>query len=127
MAASGYSNYYGVEKIDQKGGPTVTNTSNDGGWFMISGVDLGKDKNTASAIELTASAIKGGNIDVWLDDLKNGKLIATIPVAATGKNNWKIFQQSLKNVSGHHDIFVKFPAGENHQTFIKSIRFIPTK
>ena len=64
---------------------------------------------------------------MWLDDLKNGKLIATIPVAATGKNNWKIFRQSLKNVSGHHDVFVKFPAGENHQTFIKSIQFIPTK
>ena len=94
---------------------------------MISGVDLGRDKRATSAIELTASAVKRGNIEIWLDDLKNGKLVATIPVTETGKGNWNMFRQSLKNVSGRHDVYVKFPAGENHQTYIKSIRFIPTK
>jgi hypothetical protein len=36
------SNFYGVEKINQE---SVTNTSENGGWLMISGVDLGIQKN----------------------------------------------------------------------------------
>ena len=124
MPLVGYSNFYGVEKITSKGkDEMVTNNSEYGGWLMISGVDLGN--NIAHRVELMAVATKPGNIEIWLDDLKNGKLVATIPVAATGReDSWKAFSTALKNVSGHHDVFIKFPPGSNHEIFIKNIRFL---
>ena len=67
---------------------------------MISGVDLGKDKRTASQVELLASATTAGKIEIWLDDLKKGKLIATLPITSTGVNNWKTFEAAVKNISG---------------------------
>lgn len=123
IAAAGYSNYFGVQKINKDANNIVTNTSSKGGWFMISGVEL--SKKSPSAVEVTASATEAGKLEIWLDDLKNGKLIATIAVNATGgDNNWKAFSRTLKNVTGHHDVFVKFPTGNEGKIFIKNIRFV---
>ena len=124
MPVAGFSNYYGVEKItgnDME--EIVTPGTVHGGWLMIAGVDLGN--RTARRIELQAKTTKKANIEIWLDDLKNGKLIATIPVAATsGENEWKAFSSAVKDVSGHHDVFIKFPPGTNQELFIKTIRFL---
>jgi xylan 1,4-beta-xylosidase len=43
---------------------------------MISGVEL----NKPSQVQVQAIANRGGNIEIWLDTLKQGKLIATVPV-----------------------------------------------
>ena len=124
----GYRNYYGVEKIKKGEETAITNTSNYGGWMMISGVEFGKDKNSASGVEIIASSVKAGKVEIWLDDLKKGQLIATVPVTSTGGGDkWKTFSKSIKNVSGHHDVFVKFPAGSDHSLYIKSIRFTRLK
>lgn len=121
MQAAGYSNYYGVTTIAKDGEKSVTNTSAHGGWFMISGVELGS--TSPSAIELLASAKKSGQVEIWLDDLEDGQLIAKIPVSATGNDNWKMFSKALKGVTGQHDVFVKFPEGDAQNIRIKSIRF----
>ncbi len=118
LPAVGFSNYYGVEKVND----VVTNTSEKGGWFMISGIELGK--NAAKKIELQASALKGGNIEIWLDDLKTGQLIATIKMGSTGdKNQWKNFSKTIKNVNGKHDLFIKYPTGTAQNIHVKSIIF----
>lgn len=125
LVAAGYSNYYGVQTIKQEPEKIVTNTSTNGGWFMLSGVELGNEKNAAAKIEVQASSKKGGKLEIWLDDLTTGKLVATIDVDATGgENNWKIFSKAIKSVSGHHDVFVKFPTGSDHNLFIKTLRFV---
>jgi hypothetical protein len=52
-------------------------------------------------------------------------LIATIPVSATGvENNLKAFSKAVKNITGHHDVFIKFPIGVESSIFIKSLRFV---
>ena len=90
---------------------------------MISGVELGK--LSPSAVELVASSGAKGKLEIWLDDLKTGKLIATIPVSATGgENNLKSFSKAVKNITGHHDVFIKFPSGKEGTILIKSIRFL---
>jgi len=128
LPAVGYSNYFGVERLNTASEKAVTTTSTKGGWFMISGVDLGENKSAASEVEITASAVKEGGLEIWLDDLKTGKIIATIPITATGgENNLKAFRKAVKNVSGRHDVFIKFPAGSNRELFIRSIRFIKAK
>jgi len=123
LAAAGYSNDYGVETLKRNSGKVITNTSTYGGWFMISGVDLGRNKNSATRVEVLAAANKGGKIEIWLDDLKDGKLIASIPITASGAHTWKTFNKTIRNVSGHHDVFVKFPGGTKYNIYIKSIQF----
>ncbi len=125
LMAAGYRNYFGVQTGGRGAEKIVTNTSTRGGWFMISGVELGHGKNTAGKIEVQASAKTAGKLEIWLDDLTTGKLITTIPIGATGgENNWKTFGKAIKNVSGHHDVFVKFPAGSDLNLFIKTLRFV---
>ena len=128
LPAAGYSNYFGVEKLNQASGKSVTNTSANGGWFMLSGVEFGRNKRKASQVEIFAASKTDGRIEIWLDDLSEGKLIATIPITSTGgENNWKAFKKAVKKVSGQHDVFVKFPAGSQRAVYIQSIRFLPAK
>lgn len=126
LPAAGCSNYYGIEKVEQASQKVVTNASPNGGWFMLSGVELGKDKRSASQVEILASSTITGKLEIWLDDLDAGRLIAAVPVSATGgESNWKSFKTAVKNISGHHDVFVKFPAGQSQAIYIRSIRFLP--
>ena len=123
LAAAGYSNYYGVQTVTHDGGKAVTNTSANGGWLMIAGVETGE--NAPAAVEVTAAAAQAGKCEIWLDDLKEGRLIATIPVGATGgENKWKTFSKAVANVTGHHDVFIKFLPGDNNKIFIRDIRFL---
>jgi xylan 1,4-beta-xylosidase len=71
MPAQGYSNYYGISTAKKGEEKAVTNISNYGGWFMISGVDLGSDKKV-NKIEITASSTNNSKIEIWLDDLNPG-------------------------------------------------------
>ncbi|OQP57361.1 family 43 glycosylhydrolase [Niastella populi] len=123
MPAAGYSNYYGVEKTGQGQTPAVTNTSKHGGWFMISGVELGNGKNIPGKVDIEATATGNGKLELWLDDLKNGTLLATIPVSATGHNVTTTFTGKPGKVSGRHDLYIKFPAGQPRTIHINNIRF----
>ena len=123
ILAAGYSNYYGVKTVRKDSEKAVTNISPNGGWLMISGVELGK--NPPSAVEVVASSGTNGKLEIWIDDLKNGKLIAAIPVTVTGgENNWKAFSEAVKIISGHHDVFIKFPTGNEGTILIRSLKFI---
>lgn len=118
LVAEGYSNHYGVTTQDNQ--KLVTNTSTYGGWFMLSGVELGK---APIAVELSATAKKASQLEVWIDDLGGqGRLIATVPVTTSG--NLKNFAKAIKGVSGQHDVFVKFAAGTPGNISVKSIKFV---
>jgi len=123
LPAEGYCNYYGITTIKKGNEKAVTNTSAYGGWLMISGVDLGHDKE-AARLEITASSTKDSKIEIFLDNLTDGRKIATVNVLKTGGDNWKTFYTGLTHLSGHHDLFIRFPAGVPGSTFIKSIRFM---
>jgi len=123
ILAAGYSNYFGVATLKRESGKVVTNTSANGGWFMISGVELGK--TPPSALEMEVSSGVKGKLEIRIDDLKEGKPIATIPISLTGGENvWKTFSEAVKNVSGHHDIFISFPSGKEGAIVIRSFRFV---
>jgi len=125
LPAIGYSNYFGVKNIKNETFKAVTNTSNYGGWFMISGVEMG---NIApSAIQVVASSSVKGNMEIWLDDLTAGKLIAIVPVTATGENGMKTFSAAVKGLTGHHDVFVKFPTESEGKILIQSLSFVKGK
>jgi xylan 1,4-beta-xylosidase len=123
LTAAGYVNCYGVTAGMQEGDKVVTNTSPQGGWLMIPGVETGK--NTAASVELTFAAKTPGNFEIWLDDLQQGTLLATIPVEPTGgPEQWKTVTQTIKKFKGHHDVFIKYPSGKQGNIYIRSLRFI---
>jgi xylan 1,4-beta-xylosidase len=125
LPTAGYSNYYGVQTIQQETEEVVTANTAKGGWFMLSGVELGKDKRTANQIQLMIAAKTAGKLEVWLDDITTGELISTIPVTATGAaNSWKVFSKKIRKVAGRHDVFIKFPAGAPGSMYIKAIQFV---
>ncbi|MHA4806836.1 family 43 glycosylhydrolase [Flavitalea flava] len=128
LEAAGYSNYYGVETVKTGAEKAVTNTSPYGGWFMISGVSLGKDNSLPGQVSVLASSLKGGKIEVWLDDLNTGRMIASIAIPATGgAGNWMRCGIRLKGISGSHDLFVKFPSGSDHEIYVRQILFVRKK
>ena len=128
LPAAGYSNYYGIQTVKQGAEKVVTSSSAKGGWLMLSGVELGKDKRMAAEVQVIAASKETGILEIWLDDLTTGKLIATIPVTATGTAaNWKLFSKKTGKVAGRHDVFIKFPAGNPRSLFLKSIRFLHSK
>jgi xylan 1,4-beta-xylosidase len=123
LPAVGYANYYGVRRVSNAGGSGVTNTSVQGGWFMIPGVETGQV--SPSGVEVTVAARKAGKLEVWLDDLEQGTKVATIAVKPTGRGDrYQLISGAVRGISGHHDLFVKFPEGTEGSIFIKSIRFV---
>ncbi len=123
LTAAAYANYYGITCLTASGEKIVTNTSTNGGWLMISGVETGS--RNATGVELTAAASAAGKLEIWLDDLQHGRLIAMVPVKPTGDNDqWKTFVQPVARFQGHHDVFIKYPAGEQGKITIRSIRFV---
>lgn len=123
MTAAGYANYYAVTRVSADGDKGVTDTSPDGGWFMISGVETGEGE--AKAVELSVAAGVSGKLEIWLDDLQRGTLAATVPVEATGGvDRWKTITAPVRKFRGHHDVFVKYAAGEEGAVRIRSFRFL---
>jgi hypothetical protein len=125
IPAASCSNFYGVEKLGTAAGEAVTNNSTYGGWFMISGLDLGRGKDIPSQVRMQASSERGGILEVWLDDLRTGRKIATIHVPPTGGgDSWSSCAGSIGNVSGCHDLFIKFSAGAQRSVYVRNIQFV---
>ncbi|WP_208110948.1 family 43 glycosylhydrolase [Pedobacter duraquae] len=122
LPAQGFSNQFGIVTLLKDGQKVVTNTSLKGGWFMISGVDLG-DKDHPAQIEIVAASSTDNQLEIWLDDLGSGRKIATVSITKMQGKSWKTFTSKLTGTSGHHDVFVKFKAGSKQSTLVKSIRF----
>jgi len=123
LMAAGYANEYGISTLTDRGEKVVTNTSSQGGWLMISGVETGNRE--AAAIEVTVDAKTAGRLEIWLDDLQQGTLIATVPIQAMGGDGEpRTVVQPVKRFKGRHDVFVKYLAGEQGAVLIRSLRFM---
>lgn len=88
---------------------------------MISGVDFGA--NIVKGIDVELASEAKSILEIRIDDLKDGKLIARIPVTALQNRQMKHYIQQVAKVSGQHDIFVKFSANAKGKVIVKSIRF----
>jgi xylan 1,4-beta-xylosidase len=123
LPAIGSSNQYGTHKVKRGDDWVVTNFSPYGGWLMISGVDFGA-AGEAKAIEIMAAATQKGELKVLVDDLENGRQIAGVPVKPGQLSGRAPLQ--IKDLSGQHDLFIRFPAGISQEIFIRSIRLLRT-
>jgi xylan 1,4-beta-xylosidase len=121
LPVAGLRNYFGI-RLDKKGTEKcATNTSDKGGWLMLSGVEFG---NMARQINVTATSSRDSYVEIWLDDLKSGRKIATVSIKKTADGNtWNQYHEAIKKVSGQHDVFIKFPAGGHQEAYIRDIQF----
>jgi len=123
IEAAGYANYYGIKTISLSGDKSVANTSPEGGWFMIPGIETGR--RTPAAVQLTVSANTGGTVEIGLDNLGKDRLITTIPFKANANGQqWQILHGKVKKFKGHHDLFIRVPAGTQDTIRIRSLRFL---
>lgn len=125
LPVSGYNNFFGVQTLPTSEGKVVTNTTASGGWLMLGGVDLGTDKSKGRKVEISASSVAGGKLEIWMDDIEGaGKLIATIPVAATGDaHKYQTFSAAIAPLSGQHDLYLRFPRSKT-AFYLNTIQFL---
>jgi hypothetical protein len=104
------------------GGINVCDIRN-GSSIMVKGVDFGK--GVASFLAGTASAAKGGRIELHLD-AADGPLIGTCAVENTGGwQLWKTVTCDVKNAIGVHDLYLVFKGGEGTLFNLDWWRFVP--
>lgn len=122
LAAIGYSNYYAAAKVQKAGRSGVVNTSEHGGWFMISGVDFGKD--IAERVDVVVKSKVKTSLEIRIDDLSDGKLVAKINIDKLSGDKIRHYLQRVNSVSGQHDVYVKFSPSANGQVWLQSLTFI---
>ncbi len=114
MAAQSYM-LPGIETdscFDKGNSRMVTEISN-GDWIKISGVDFNKGTKRFSA---RVAAANEGTIEIRLDG-DSGKIVGVCNVKSTGGlNKWKTQKCKIDNISGTHDLYLKF-TGENEELF----------
>lgn len=89
----------------------------NGDFIRVANADFGT-KGVKSFGASVASALRGGEIEVRIDN-PEGDVIATLPVAGTGGwENWEYLETPLKNnVSGVHDIYFMFKGRKGPKLF----------
>lgn len=99
----------------------------DQDWSMYAGVEFGGHAGypfKAKKIELTASSIQGATVEVWLDSIETGTLIATCKVPKTADwNNFRTFSFPIRKTTGRHDVYLRFTGGPEPLMRLKSLVF----
>jgi Beta-xylosidase len=122
LSAVGFSNFYGIKTIDVDGTKVVTTDSENGGWLMISGVDFGNRKVKKADLNICSEV--DGELELWADDLDNGKLLSKIKVLGTDKSQqFKLTSQLVRKISGSHDVFLRFSKCKANSILIKDLIF----
>jgi len=124
LPLAGYNNYFGIQTGEIAGEQVVSNQPGQGGWLMLGGMDFGARKAPANKIMITAAASAKGALEMWTDDIGGkGRKIAVISLAGVkGSIPWQTATANVLNVSGQHDVYIKFVAGPG-TIALKDIRF----
>ena len=126
LPAAGYNNYCGLEPRGTATGRAMTNSTDQGGWLMLGGVDLGQGERVPASVEVEAASVHGGTLEVWVDGLETeGLKIATLDITSTGgEHTWKKFSAEATGLSGQHDIYLRW-TGPANAFLVRNIRFLP--
>lgn len=97
-------------------------------WALYAGVEFGNNEyaKAADSIQITASALVGGNVEVWLDSIDTGTKIGTCAINSTGSwITFKTFTAKIIQTTGRHDVYLKFTSSSSSRLFqLKWIQFI---
>ena len=114
------ANQYGTIKTKLSNGTGLLDDIHNNDWALYAGVEFGsKDYNKASnRVSISASSIKGGKVEIWLDSINTGEKIATCKIENTGSlSNIKTFTTKTIRTTGRHDVYLKFLGKTNDKLF----------
>ena len=114
------ANQYGTIKTKLSNGTGLLDDIHNNDWALYAGVEFGsKDYNKASnKVSISASSIKGGKVEIWLDSINTGEKIATCKIENTGSlSNIKTFTTKTIRTTGRHDVYLKFLGKTNDKLF----------
>ncbi len=90
-------------------------------WALYAGVEFGNGDyyELPDSVEFTASCDGGGGVvEVWLDSIQTGTKIAECTITSTGSfNTYQTFKTPVSNVSGIHDVYLKFTGADDVELF----------
>ncbi len=122
IEAENFNSQSGVEtETCTEGGKNVGYIEN-GDYTVYSNVDFGIGATEFQA--RVASYSSGGDIEIRLDSI-DGTLIGTCPVTGTG--GWQTYVDtscSISNVTGKHDVYLKFTGGSGYLFNLNWFKFI---
>lgn len=107
-----------------EGGQNVGFIEN-GDWIMFTGVDFGS--GAASFDARVSSATSGGTIEIRLDS-PNGPLVGSLKIGNTGGwQTWVTRSTTVSDVTGVHDLYLKFTGGSGYLLNMNWWQFTPVK
>ena len=108
-----YTNAYGVAMATPAYGTVMRNSTQNGGWLMLGGVDFGTDQPAADSIHIAYSSTKEGRIELWADDIERGGTLLATATAESGKPTVQhTMRVELPPTTGQHDLYLRyFPEG----------------
>jgi beta-xylosidase len=131
IAAQNPANRFGVSSTS-----AYLGSINNDDWAMYAGVEFGKDSlSTNDGVDylkspnqihiVASSATSGGIVEVWLDSIDTGQKIAEVNIENTGGwHSYATFSDSVAEVSGRHDVYLRFKGTANEQLFrMESFKF----
>lgn len=123
------ANQYGVQRNN-----TYLGGINNDDWALYAGVEFGSIRATASyrkvPVEISlqaSSANSGGVVEVWLDSVETGQKIGEVEIQSTESwSDYVEFTSSIQEVSGRHDVYLRFRGNGDNLFRLKSFRFNTT-
>ena len=124
IAAECPANQFGTTSTTSIYGSGTLGNIGDGDWALYAGVEFGSLDYTGSipdSLFITASCVgAGGTVEVYLDSLDTGTLIAQCSITSTGSwNSFATFGAKLvTTVSDNHDLYLKFKSNSTDKPCI---------
>jgi beta-xylosidase len=131
ISAKNPANKFGVSPFS-----TYLSSIHNDDWALYAGVEFGDSdapsndgvdyQKSVKEIQVTAaSGGVSGSVEVWIDAIETGELIGTVEIEDTGGLTvYHTFNASVIEVSGNHDVYLRFKGETENQLFrIESLRF----
>ena len=123
------ANQWGTTRSVPVSGVSVLDQIHTNDWALYAGVEFGDADYPVKAVSFEANAssvASTGVIEVWLDSLQTGRKIAECPITTTGSlSTYKLFSIDIPEVTGNHDVYLKFRGEGNGKLFqLNSFRFL---
>lgn len=120
------ANQFGTQKGNVTHGIRPLDNIDHGDWALYAGVEFGDGTSMPDSVEIIASSIKAeGVVEIWLDSLDTGTKISECMIHSTGRySTFKAFKAKVENVSGRHDVYLKFKGSSGRLYMIQWITFL---
>lgn len=122
------ANQFGTSRGSMKDGIRTLDNIHNNDWALYAGVEFGNGEyyGKPDSVEFTASSVtSGGTVEIWLDSIDSGRKISECAIANTGSiTEFKTFKSAVSNVSGIHDVYLKFVGTGSDKLFqLKWMKF----